>query len=95
MKKLLLNIFMVLFMIAFCSCQKKGHESSISIEDAIDIKYIENKDRPLSSTLDLQFIQDLSIFEEGWWPQSLLIDETGNIYIKAGPEFVLRKYSPQ
>jgi len=36
----------------------------------------------------------LSLFEDDWWPLSLLIDEQGNIYVRTGPEIVLRKFSP-
>lgn len=90
-----LNIYVILVPILFYSCQKSGIEKSISIAEAEDINYIENKERPLSSTLDLKFIQDLSIFDDEWWPQSLLVDESGNIYIITGPEIELRKYSPQ
>lgn len=94
MGKNLLNILIIVFIIAFHCCQKNVIESSISIEDAEDIIYIENKDKPLSSTFELKFSQDLSLFEDDWWPLSLLIDEPGNIYVRTGPEIVLRKFSP-
>ena len=94
MGKNLLNIFIIVYIIAFHCCQKNVIESSISIEDAEDIIYIENNDKPLSSTHELNFSQDLSLFEEGWWPLNLLIDEPGNIYVRTGPEIVLRKFSP-
>jgi len=94
MRKNLLNIFIIVFIIVFHCCQKNVIENSISIEDAEDIIYIENKDKPLSSTFELEFIQDLSLFEDEWWPLSLLIDEPGNIYVITGPERVLRKFSP-
>ena len=94
MKKL--HVIMPIFalILVFCACKKSDIESSISIEDAEDIIYIENNDKPLSSTHELKFSQDLSLFEEGWWPLNLLIDEPGNIYVRTGPEIVLRKFSP-
>jgi hypothetical protein len=95
MGKNLRNIFIIVFIIAFVCCQKNVIESSISIEDAEDIVITENNDKPLSSTLELKFSQDLSLFEEEWWPLSLLIDEPGNIYVRTGPEIVLRKISPK
>ena len=95
MGKNLRNIFIIVFIIAFVCCQKNVIESSISIEDAEDIIYTENNKKPLSSTFELEFIQDLSLFEDDWWPLSLLIDETGNIYVRTGPEIVLRKISPK
>ena len=94
MTKNLRNIFIIVFIIAFHYCQKNVIESSLSIEDAEDIIYTENNDNPLSSTFELKFTQDLSLFEESWWPLSLLIDEPGNIYVRTGPEIVLRKFSP-
>jgi len=94
MGKNLLNIFIIVFIITFHCCQKNEIESSISIEDAEDIIYIENNDKPRSSAHELKFSQDLSLFEDEWWPLNLLIDEPGNIYVRTGPEIVLRKFSP-
>ncbi|MCJ7583064.1 MAG: hypothetical protein MUP98_21310, partial [Candidatus Aminicenantes bacterium] len=94
MGKNLLTIFIIVFIIAFSCCKKNVVESSISIEDAKDIVIKENNDKPLSSTFELKFSQDLSLFEVEWWPFSLLIDEPGNIYVITGPEIVLRKFSP-
>ena len=94
MKNNLLNLFIIVFIIVFHCCQKNVIKSSISIEDAEDIIYTENTNKPLSSTFELEFSQDLSLFEDDWWPLSLLIDEPGNIYVRTGPEIVLRKFSP-
>jgi len=80
--------------LVFYACKKSGIESSISIRDAEDIVYIKNEAKPGSSTFELEFTQDLSLFEEDWWPRKLLIDEPGNIYVRTGPEIVLRKFSP-
>ena len=94
MGKNLLNIFIIVFIMAFHCCQKNVIENSTSIRDAEDIIYTENNDKPLSSTFELKFSQDLSLFEDDWWPLSLLIDEPGNIYVRTSPGRGLRKFSP-
>lgn len=54
-----------------------------------------NEESPAQPSLRLDFVEELSIINEGWWPVALDVDEIGNIYICDEREGSIRKYSPE
>ncbi len=54
-----------------------------------------NEGSPAQPSLRLEFVEELSITNEGWWPAALDVDDKGNIYICDEKEAAIKKYSSE
>lgn len=82
---------LALFIIVCGSCKKdKSDLMASNMSDTVI-----NEESPAQPSLRLDFVEELSIINEGWWPVTLDVDEIGNIYICDETEGSIRKYSPE
>ncbi|MGB8959345.1 MAG: hypothetical protein WCC00_10105 [Candidatus Aminicenantales bacterium] len=82
---------LVLFITVCGSCKKdKSDLMASNISDTVI-----NGESPAQPSLRLEFVEELSIINEGWWQVTLDVDEIGNIYICDETEGSIRKYGPE
>ena len=85
-------LFCLALFITVCgSCKKDKLDLMASNQSDTVI----NEESPAQPSLHFDFVEELSITDEGWWPVTLDVDETGNIYICDEAETSIRKYSPE
>ena len=94
MAKFLL-LFLLIPLLAVYSCKKNDFESANEAQEAQDIVSIENAATPQPPIVEMHFVEDFSFTRETWWPWSILIDDTGNIYVFSGKERRLDRFDPQ
>jgi len=89
MKKALIFGILICFVL---SCQKENNDLLNSSQDVDGFEVIINENVSGMPEMGLLFEQDLTITEEGWWPQNLFIDEEDNIYVYTadGPIYLIK-----
>ena len=83
-------VFVAVLMMACCTPNKEGGGRKDG-----EVAQVRNEPEPTGPPLRVEFLDDLSLHEESWWPTQLDVDGKGNIYVFFSKDRILRKYDPQ
>ncbi len=94
MNRINLVILISVALIALLSCQKSKTEAPDKITDSEEMILVDNEVDPKPPFNEIQFIEDISIAKESWWPRYLLVNDREEIFVISEKERLLEKFSP-